>query len=190
MAIYNRMTIKGRGGALPTYQSQQAPYVPGQGINARVSGADAKILARGYNMEAKAMEGLVKAGKNAVDVGLQAANDYAKTKATELVTQYKMGMRQSMYGKDGPFFIDLQESVSARRIKERCALGHDQSDTVGEYTCCFGMLDAKVLHQSVARSVKPDAQDVGIFGNARHFDDLLIRQAVIAFDFDLCQTEI
>lgn len=101
MAIYQRMTIRGRGGALPMYQSQQAPYVPGQGINARVSGADAEILARGYNMEAKAMAGLVQAGKNAVDVGLQAANDYAKTKATELVTQYKMGMRQSMYGKDG-----------------------------------------------------------------------------------------
>ena len=101
MAIYQRMTIRGRGGALPTYQSQQTPYVPGQGINARVSGADAEILARGYNMEAKAMEGLVKAGKAAVDVGLQAMNDYAKTKATELVTQYKMGMRQSMYGKDG-----------------------------------------------------------------------------------------
>lgn len=101
MAIYQRMTIRGRGGALPTYQSQQAPYVPGQGVNARVSGADAKILAQGYNMEAKAMEGLAKAGKAAVDVGLQAMSDYAKTKATELVTQYKMGMRQSMYGKDG-----------------------------------------------------------------------------------------
>lgn len=101
MAIYQRMTIRGRGGALPTYQSQQAPYVPGQGTNARVSGADAEILARGYNMEAKALDGLARAGKAAVDVGLQAMNDYAKTKATELVTQYKMGMRQSMYGKDG-----------------------------------------------------------------------------------------
>lgn len=101
MAIYQRMTIRGRGGALPTYQSQQAPYVPGQGINARVSGADAEILARGYNMEAKAMEGLAKAGKNAVDVGLQAADDYAKTKAVELATKYKMGMRQSMYGEGG-----------------------------------------------------------------------------------------
>lgn len=101
MPIYERMTIRGRGGALPTYQSQQAPYVPGQGVSGRLSDSRAEIEAAGNEARMKAVAGLGKAVKGAIDVGLQAADDYAKTKATELVTKYKMGMRQSMYGDGG-----------------------------------------------------------------------------------------
>lgn len=101
MPIYERMTIQGRGGALPQYQSQQAPYVPGQGVSARLSDSRAQIEAAGNEAKLKAVAGLGKAVKGAIDVGLQAADDYAKTKATELVTKYKMGMRQSMYGEGG-----------------------------------------------------------------------------------------
>ena len=101
MPIYERMTIRGRGGALPTYQSQQAPYVPGQGVTARLSDSRAEIEAAGNEAKLKAVAGLGKAVKGAIDVGLQAADDYAKTKATELVTKYKTAMRQSMYGDGG-----------------------------------------------------------------------------------------
>lgn len=101
MAIYQRMTIQGRGGALPTYQSQQAPYVPGQGVSGRLSDARAEIEGAGERAKLNAIAGLGKAVKGAVEVGLDAANDYAKTKATELVTRYKSGMRQSLYGDGG-----------------------------------------------------------------------------------------
>lgn len=101
MPIYERMTIQGRGGALPQYQSNQTPYVPGQGVTARLSDARGQLEGAGQQAKYKALAGLGKAVDGAVDVGLQAYEDYSKTKATELVTKYKMGMRQSMYGEGG-----------------------------------------------------------------------------------------
>jgi hypothetical protein len=125
MAIYGRMTIKGRGGALPTYNGHDAPYTPGSGVNVRVSGADARILAAAQRMEADAAKDLFNAGRNALKVGIEALDDYNKTKATELVTKYKMGMRDAMYGENGillregeaAFTADTDVADSSKKLK-------------------------------------------------------------------------
>lgn len=101
MAIYERMKVQGRGGALPTYRGQGGSYVPGTGVSARVSGADARILAAGAKAEAEALGNLGKAIGLSAKAGLSAYEDYSKTKATDLFTKYKTQMRQSMYGENG-----------------------------------------------------------------------------------------
>ena len=101
MAIYERMKVQGRGGALPTYRGQGGSYVPGAGVNARVSGADARILAAGANAQSEALGNLGKAIGISARAGLSAYEDYSKTKATELFTKYRTQMRQSLYGENG-----------------------------------------------------------------------------------------
>lgn len=101
MAIYERMKVQGRGGALPTYRGQGGSYVPGAGVSARVSGADARILAAGANAQSEALGNLGKAIGLSARADLSAYEDYSKTKATELFTKYRTQMRQSLYGENG-----------------------------------------------------------------------------------------
>ena len=86
MAIYERMKVQGRGGALPTYQGRGESYVPGSGVHARVSGSDARLLAAGVRAESEALGKLGKAIGLSAGEGLSAYEDYSKTKATEVKT--------------------------------------------------------------------------------------------------------
>lgn len=97
MAIYERMTIRGRGGALPTYQRQTGAYAPGAGVSARVSGADARILAAGSEAEGKALVRLGDTMNRAVQVGVKAYDDYSKAKAEQAFQSVMADMNDVMY---------------------------------------------------------------------------------------------
>lgn len=126
MAIYERMTIKGRGGALPTYQRQTGAYAPGAGVSARVSGADARILAAGSEAEGKALVCLGDTMNKAVQVGVKAYDDYSKSKATQLITQYRRDMNTALYGENGiltqkgeaALDADAQRAERARQLRD------------------------------------------------------------------------
>ncbi len=60
MAIYERMTLKPRAGALPEYNRQTENYVPGQGVSARVDDSAARIAGAGRECEER---GLPRRGK-------------------------------------------------------------------------------------------------------------------------------
>ena len=113
MAIYERMKVQGRGGALPTYQGRGESYVPGSGVHARVSGSDARLLAAGVRAESEALGKLGKAIGLSAGEGLSAYEDYSKTKATELFTKYRMQMRQSLYGENGFLTREGEEAFTA-----------------------------------------------------------------------------
>lgn len=112
MAIYNRMTIKGRGGALPQYE-RQMPYAEGSGVSARVSGEAGRIVAEGNQAVAGARKNFAAQVFGAVDTGLTAYEEYAKAKATELITQYKQGMNQVLYGENGILTLQGEEAFNA-----------------------------------------------------------------------------
>ena len=97
MAIYERMTIKGRGGALPTYQRQTGVYAPGAGVSGRVSGADARIIAAGSEAEGKALVRLGDTMNKAVQVGVKAYDDYSKAKAEQAFQSVMADMNEVMY---------------------------------------------------------------------------------------------
>ena len=101
MAIYERMTVQGRGGALPTYRGQGGSYVPGAGVNARVSGADARILASGANAQSEALGNLGKAIGISAKAGLSAYDDYSKAKAEQAAELVMKDMNAAMYGENG-----------------------------------------------------------------------------------------
>ena len=136
MAIYERMTIRGRGGALPTYQRQTGAYAPGAGVSARVSGADARILAAGNEAEGKVLVRLGDTMNRAVQVGVKAYDDYSKSKATQLITQYRRDMNSALYGENGILTqkgeaaLDADEQRAERARQLRDSLMKD----AGEYT--------------------------------------------------------
>ena len=101
MAIYERMKVQGRGGALPTYRGQGGSYVPGAGVNARVSGADARILASGANAQSEALGNLGKAIGISAKAGLSAYDDYSKAKAEQAAELVMKDMNAAMYGENG-----------------------------------------------------------------------------------------
>ncbi len=55
MAIYERMTLKPRAGALPEYNRQTENYVPGQGVSARVDDSAARIAGAGRECEKRGL---------------------------------------------------------------------------------------------------------------------------------------
>ena len=101
MAIYERMTIRGRGGALPTYQRQTGAYAPGAGVSARMDDSAARIASAGDDLEARALERLGDTMNRAVQVGVKAYDDYSKSKATQLITQYRRDMNMALFGENG-----------------------------------------------------------------------------------------
>ena len=100
MPIYERMTVKGRAGALQPYQSSQNAVAPGV-TSARVSDAAAGIYARGASMANEGMGRFAAAVGKAGHTFLDAYEDYSKTKATELFNKYREGMNQAMDGENG-----------------------------------------------------------------------------------------
>ncbi len=58
MAIYERMTLKPRAGALPEYNRQTENYVSGQSVSVRVDDSAARIAGAGQEAEARALGGI------------------------------------------------------------------------------------------------------------------------------------
>lgn len=126
MAIYERMTIKGRGGALPTYQRQTGAYAPGAGVSARMDDSAARIASAGDDLEARALIRLGDTMNTAVQVGVKAYDDYSKSKATQLITQYRRDMNMALYGENGiltqkgeaALDADEQRAEAARKLRD------------------------------------------------------------------------
>ena len=136
MAIYERMTIRGRGGALPTYQRQTGAYAPGAGVSARMDDSAARIASAGDDLEARALVRLGDTMNRAVQVGVKAYDDYSKSKATQLITQYRRDMNTALFGENGiltqkgeaALEADEQRAEAARKLRD--SLMKD----AGEYT--------------------------------------------------------
>ena len=143
--IYQAMRIPSRsgGGALPTYRRQGEIHAPGAGVTARVDDSAARIAGAGADEEARAQAGLGKAVKGAVDVGIAAYDDYSKSKATQLITEYRRAMDEALYGDGGIFSqkgeaginADEQRADRARRL--RGDLLKDTNEFTRQY---FGIL--------------------------------------------------
>ena len=126
MAIYERMTIRGRGGALPTYQRQTGAYAPGAGVSARMDDSAARIASAGDDLEARALDRLGETMNRAVQVGVKAYDDYSKSKATQLITQYRRDMNTALYGENGiltqkgeaALDADEQRAERARQLRD------------------------------------------------------------------------
>ena len=126
MAIYERMTIRGRGGALPTYQRRTGAYAPGAGVSARMDDSAARIASAGDDLEARALVRLGDTMNRAVQVGVKAYDDYSKSKATQLITQYRRDMNTALFGENGiltqkgeaALDADEQRAEAARKLRD------------------------------------------------------------------------
>lgn len=96
--VYGSMIIpqKARGGALPEYQGGGAPYTPGAGISARLSGEGGRVAAAAVKAAADAdasrgaaAANLARAANNAVQIGLKAYGDYESAVAQNAFNQYQ-----------------------------------------------------------------------------------------------------
>lgn len=101
MPIYEQMTIRGRGGALPSYQSQTKPYVPGSGVSARFDDSAGEIFAAAAETERKAWTGFGLTVAEGVKTGVKAYEDYQKAKVTEAFTEFQDRMNRDLYEEGG-----------------------------------------------------------------------------------------
>lgn len=116
--IYERMRVSStpsRGGALPTYQRKGELHAPGSGVSARIDDSAARIAGAGGDAEARALAGLGNAVKGAVDVGVKAYDDYSKSKATQLITEYRRSMNEALYGDGGILTKQGEAAIGADR---------------------------------------------------------------------------
>ena len=136
MAIYERMTIKGRGGALPTYQRRTGAYAPGAGVSARMDDSAARIASAGDDLEARALVRLGDTMNKAVQVGVKAYDDYSKSKATQLITQYRRDMNMALYGENGILTQKGEAALDAdeQRAERARQLRDELMKDAGEYT--------------------------------------------------------
>lgn len=127
--IYERMRVSStpsRGGALPTYQRKADLYAPGSGVSARIDDSAARIAGAGGDAEARALAGLGNAVKGAVDVGVKAYDDYSKSKATQLITEYRRSMNEALYGDGGILTKQGEAAIDADR--QRADRAHQLRD--------------------------------------------------------------
>lgn len=136
MAIYERMTIRGRGGALPTYQRRTGAYAPGAGVSARMDDSAARIASAGDDLEARALVRLGDTMNKAVQVGVKAYDDYSKSKATQLITQYRRDMNMALYGENGILTQKGEAALDAdeQRAERARQLRDELMKDAGEYT--------------------------------------------------------
>ncbi|MCH5278139.1 MAG: hypothetical protein J1E80_09980 [Desulfovibrionaceae bacterium] len=113
--IYETMRVpsRDRGGALPVYQRQVAGHAPGSAVSARVDDSAARIVAAGADAQTKAAAGLGKAVTGAVETEIRAYDDYSKSKATQLITQYRRDMNQALYGEGGILTRQGEDALDA-----------------------------------------------------------------------------
>ncbi|MDE7371824.1 MAG: hypothetical protein K2N07_08830 [Desulfovibrio sp.] len=128
--VYGNMMIplKPRGGALPEYQGNGAPYVPGSGMGGRLSGEGARVAAAAVKVAAQAdadrgaaVAGLAKAADHAVQVGLKAYGDYESAVAQNAFNHYQqeeMRLRAELNTLEGKNALG-SEGVEARLARWR-----------------------------------------------------------------------
>ena len=125
MAIYERMTVKGRGTVLPQYQSNMGPATPGSGVTARFDTADARIMGAASSAYQQATGNLGNAiRKGALQVE-GAYLDYSKSKATQLLNEYRSNMKHVLSGEMSLYGLqDIADAVV-------CAAGQDDDALLG-----------------------------------------------------------
>lgn len=132
--IYGKMSIspKPRGGALPVYQGASGVYVSGADMSARLSDSASRLFGSAREESSKAWGNVARAANNAVQTGIAAYEDYSKSKATQLLDEYRRRVREAMYGENGiltrkgeaAFTADSDVAARSQEIRE---------DVLGEY---------------------------------------------------------
>ncbi len=138
--VYGNMIIpqKARGGALPEYQGGGAPYTPGAGISARLSGEGGRVAAAAVKAAADAdasrgaaAANLARAANNAVQIGLKAYGDYESAVAQNAFNQYQqeeMRLRaelSTLQGRNALGDEGVEARLSRWRADARERLGAD-----------------------------------------------------------------
>lgn len=90
--VYGRMLAipnRARSGALPTYQGNGQVYAPGAGVSARLSDAGGRLAGEAAQESARGLANLAKAADNAVQVGINAYEDYQVARAKDAFNKYQ-----------------------------------------------------------------------------------------------------
>jgi len=124
MPPYSKMRIEGRGGALPSYQSQSKPYIPGSGISARFDDSAGEIFAKASEAERKAWAGFGMVAADAVQTGVKAYEDYQKAKVTDAFTEFQDRMNVDLYGEGGILTRQGEDAAKSPGDFERAAARH------------------------------------------------------------------
>lgn len=124
MPPYAQMTIQGRGGALPSYQSQTKPYIPGSSVSASFDDSAGEIFAKASETERKAWAGFGMVAADAVQTGVKAYEDYQKAKVTDAYTEFMDRMNLDLYGEGGILTRQGEEAAKSPGDFERAAARH------------------------------------------------------------------
>lgn len=90
--VYGRMLAipnRARSGALPTYQGNGQVYAPGAGVSARLSDASGRLAGEAAQESARGLANLAKAADRAVQVGINAYEDYQVARAKDAFNKYQ-----------------------------------------------------------------------------------------------------
>lgn len=90
--VYGRMLAipnRARSGALPTYQGNGQVYAPGAGVSARLSDAGGRLAGEAAQESARGLANLAKAADRAVQVGINAYEDYQVARAKDAFNKYQ-----------------------------------------------------------------------------------------------------
>ena len=102
--VYGNMLAiprRGRGGALPEYQGGNQVYTPGTGVSARLSDSAAAIYRQTAAQTGQGLRDLARGIDTANRIGMAAYEDYSRTKATQLMVEYRRRVNDAMYGDGG-----------------------------------------------------------------------------------------
>jgi len=100
---YAQMTVRGRGGGIPRYDSNGNIYVSGRGVSARYDYQSDRAI----RIQAQANQDALRRsniGPALIQFGQTVnmwENNYAKTKAQDLFTQYERAMNELLEGENG-----------------------------------------------------------------------------------------
>lgn len=90
--VYGRMLAipnRARSGALPTYQGNGQAYAPGAGVSERLSDAGGRLAGEAAQESARGLANLAKAADRAVQVGINAYEDYQMARARDAFNKYQ-----------------------------------------------------------------------------------------------------
>lgn len=90
--VYGRMLAipnRARSGALPTYQGNGQAYAPGAGVSERLSDAGGRLAGEAAQESARGLANLAKAADKAVQVGINAYEDYQVARARDAFNKYQ-----------------------------------------------------------------------------------------------------
>ncbi|WP_446425384.1 hypothetical protein [Mailhella sp.] len=124
MPPYEQMTIKGRGGQLPSYQSQAKPYIPGSGVSARFDDSAGEIFAKASETERKAWATLGLTVTESIKTGVKAYEDYQKAKVTQAFTEFQDRMNRDLYEEGGILTRQGEDAAKSPQDFEAAATRH------------------------------------------------------------------